>query len=73
MVGAERTYVRIHLWGSTTMPRGAGMPCTCDGRVVWGHVGAPAIVGHIWIWGCMCEREDIAVASQHRLTSLSER
>ena len=50
-------YVRIPLRGSTTSPRGAGMPCIyMDGQVVWGRVGAPAIVGHIWIWGNMHER-----------------
>ena len=41
-------------------PRLAVQVCLyMDGRVVWGRVGVPAIVGHIWIWGRMREREDI--------------
>ena len=34
-----------------------------DAQVVWGRVGAPAIVGHNQIWGCMREREDIVHCS----------
>ena len=44
------------------------------GRSGVGRVGAPAIVGHIWICGCMCEQKTwcIAVMTQRRLTSLSK-
>ena len=45
MVGAELTYVRIPLWGSTTMPRGAGMPCTWMDEWCGGMLGLQRLLG----------------------------
>ena len=60
MVGAWRLYIRMYTFAGVDhhAPR-CVQALNMDGRVVWGRVGAPAIVGHIWIWGRMSEREDI--------------
>ena len=53
----------VYLYGVDHYAQRCGHALYMDGRVVWGGVGASAIVGHIWIWGCLREQEDIVHCS----------